>query len=288
MALKQRGSAWSVKLVFSLYKLFGYNFIYYLLYVVTFFYFIFASNVRDALKIYYKHLGLKFSNKVYYSHLRVFAITMIDRFISKYDPNSYTFFHKDEKKVQKILEDKTILLLSHFGGWASTSNKSNINNKINIVMQESLLQGIKDIENSIENKNLENKIIDISKGAIYVSVEIAQALSNNEIIAMMADRATSSKYQYSVNFLNGTANFNENPFKIAYRTKTKILTYFAIYTKKQRYEVKSYTLKIDYSLKQEDAIKKVIQEYATLFEDILRQHPQQWFNFYNFWEKKCN
>lgn len=286
MAIKQRGSAWSIKLAFFLYKLLGYNFIYYLLYVITFFYFIFASNVKDALRIYYKHLGLTFTNKVYYSHLRVFAITMIDRFISKYDPASYTFFHEDEKKVQKILEDKTILLLSHFGGWASTSNKSNINNKINIVMQESLLEGIKDIENSIENKNLDNKIIDISKGAIAVSVEIAQALSNNEIIAMMADRATNEKYEYEVDFFNKKANFNENPFKIAYRTKTKILTYFAIYVNKQRYEVKSYTLNIDYSLKQDEAIKKVIQEYALLFENILKEHPEQWFNFYNFWENK--
>ncbi len=286
MSVKQRGSAWSVKLVFSLYKLFGYNFIYYLLYFVTFFYFIFASNVKESLRIYYQHLGLKFTNKIYYSHLRIFAITMIDRFISKYDPASYTFYHKEEEKVQKILENKTILLLSHFGGWASTSNKSNINNKINIVMQESLLEGIKDIENSIENKKLDNKIIDISKGAIAVSVEIAQALSNNEIIAMMADRATSSKYEYEVNFFKKDAYFNENPFKIAYRTKTNILTYFAVYKKKQTYEVKSYILEIDYSLNEKDAIKKVIQEYALIFENILRQHENQWFNFYNFWEKR--
>ena len=54
---KQRGSGWSISLVFNLYKIFGYKFIYYLMYPVTFFYFIFATNVRDALKIYYKHLS---------------------------------------------------------------------------------------------------------------------------------------------------------------------------------------------------------------------------------------
>ena len=51
MTTKQRGSGWSIKLAFNLYKLFGYKFIYIIMYPVTFFYFIFASNVKESLKI---------------------------------------------------------------------------------------------------------------------------------------------------------------------------------------------------------------------------------------------
>ena len=65
MQTKQSGSGWSIRLAFNLYKLLGYKFVYYLMYPVTFFYFIFASNVKSALKIYYQHLGIKFTNKVY-------------------------------------------------------------------------------------------------------------------------------------------------------------------------------------------------------------------------------
>ena len=91
MATVQRGSGWSIKLVFTLYKIFGYKFTYFLMFPVTFFYFLFASNVKIALKIYYAKLDIEFSNKIYYKHLFNFAICMVDRFISKYDCKSYNF-----------------------------------------------------------------------------------------------------------------------------------------------------------------------------------------------------
>ena len=76
MATIQRGSGWSIKLVFTLYKFFGYKFTYYLMYPVTFFYFIFASNVYKSLKIYYEKLNIPFTKKIYYNHLFMFAMCM--------------------------------------------------------------------------------------------------------------------------------------------------------------------------------------------------------------------
>lgn len=286
MQTKQRGSGWSIKLVFNLYKLFGYKFIYYLMYLVTFFYFIFASNVKESLKIYYKRLEIPFTSKIYYEHLRIFAITLVDRFISKYDSISYKFVYQNEKEIRQIVENKTILLFSHFGGWSSSANQPITKNKINIVMQEVLLDGIKDIEDSIEKKIGNTKIIDIAQGPISVSIEIAQAISNNEIIAMMADRATDKKYMHKTKFFNKDGYFNENPFKIAYRTQTPLLAYFTIYKGLQTYEIEARTLEIDYNLNEKEAINKVLEDYAKLFEDILKEYPNQWFNFYNFWEKE--
>ena len=81
MATIQRGSGWSIKLVFTLYKFFGYKFTYYLMYPVTFFYFIFANNVYKSLKIYYEKLNIPFTKKIYYNHLFFFFMCMVDRFI---------------------------------------------------------------------------------------------------------------------------------------------------------------------------------------------------------------
>jgi predicted LPLAT superfamily acyltransferase len=282
--VKQRGSAWSIKLVFNLYKLFGYKFIYYLMYPVSFFYFIFASNVKDSLKIYYKQLDITFTNKIYFEHLRMFANCMVDRFISKYDPDSYNFINKELELHKEVLDKKSILLFSHFGGWASTSNKPITDNMVNIVMQEILLNGIKEIEQSIEKKVETTRIIDLSLGAISVSINIANAISNDEVIAMMADRPTDKKYIHKTDFLKGKGNFNKNPFQIAYRTKTPILALFAIHKEMQSYEVKALKLDIDYNLSQDEAIDKALREYANLFENILKKYPNQWLNFYNFWE----
>ena len=286
MSVKQRGSGWSIKLAFNLYKIFGYSFVYYIMYPVSFFYFIFASNVKQSLKIYYKTLGLDFNNWIYFEHLRMFAICLVDRFISKYDPCSYSFEYDRKDLVLKILDTKSILLFSHFGGWASSSSNPATNNKINIIMQEVILDSIKEIENNIDNTISNINIIDQSMGQIPVSIEIANAISNNEVIAIMADRSTSDKYKIKTKFFNKDAYFNKNPFKISYKTKTPILCCFVINVGLQKYKVETIKLDLDFNLKEKEAIDMAIREYVKLFENILLKYPNQWFNFYNFWENK--
>lgn len=283
METKQRGSGWSIALVFNLYKIFGYNFIYYLMYPVTFFYFLFALNVRRALKSYYKNLNLPFNNWIYFNHLRMFAICMVDRFISKTSPESYKFLHKNKDDVTQILERGTLLLFSHFGGWASASNATHVKNKINIVMKEVLLKQIKSIEDSIENTKETINIIDLNEGGISTSIKIANALLNEEVVAMMADRANDKKYEKQIKFFGKNAAFNKNPFQIAYKLNKPILIFFIINIDKQTYKVESLKVDINKDLKEDEAIQEAMTKYTEFFEKVLKKNPNQWFNFYNFW-----
>lgn len=285
MQTKQRGSGWSISLVFKLYKIFGYHFIYYLMYPVTFFYFLFASNVKKSLKIYYKNIDIKFTNKIYFKHLLIFAICMVDRFISKYDPKSYTFEYDNIDIPTKILNSGTILLYSHFGGWAASSNSSHVTNKLNIVMQEILLKDIKKIEDSLEVTNNIN-IIDLNQGMISVSVQIANALINDEIVAIMADRASNEKSEISCDFFNKNASFNKNPFQIAYKTDKPILVYFIVLIEIQKYKIEYFVINLDKTKTEIEAIKIALKKYTKEYENIIKKYPNQWFNFYDFWENK--
>ena len=282
MQTKQRGSGWSIALVFNLYKKLGYNFIYYLMYPVSFFYFLFATNVKKSLKIYYNNINIKFTNKIYFEHLRIFAVCMVDRFISKADSKSYIFEYDDISVPTKILNEGTILLYSHFGGWAASSNSSHVTNKLNIVMKEVLLEGIKEIENSLEKKQNIN-IIDLDQGTISVSVQIANALMNDEIVAIMADRASNKKAEISVDFFNKKAKFNKNPFQIAYKTDKPILVYFIVLTGIQKYKVEYLLINLDKTKPEVEAINIALDTYTKEYEKIIKKYPNQWFNFYNFW-----
>ena len=282
---KQRGSGWSIGVVMHLYSFFGYKFSYYLIYPVTFFYFIFAADVKEALKIYYAHLSLPFNNKVYYKHLRIFAVCMLDRFVSRIDPGSYTYEYDDGDMPIKILSNTSILLQSHFGGWAASSNSIRVDNKLNIVMHEAMLDNIKQVEEKVDfKKNIH--IIDLSQGMISVSVQIANALSNNEIVALMGDRAANKKSKIEIDFMGEPASFNKSPFQIAYKMDTPILVYFVILTGMQKYKVEYLKIVLDQSRQEEDAILEALGTYTTLYERIARNHPEQWFNLYNFWEKQ--
>lgn len=283
METKQRGSAWSIKLVFNLYKIFGYNFIYYLMYPVTFFYFIFASNVRKSLKIYYIQLDKPFDLFTYYTHLRLFAICMVDRFISRLSPDSYNFTYDNKKDLTDVLNNGAILLLSHHGGWATASNAPHVKNQVNVVMQEVLLQGIKEIENSIKKQKYTVNIIDLNEGGISSSIKIANALIANEIVAMMGDRANNKKYNKKINFLGKDAGFNKNPFQIAYKLDKPVLVFFVANINKQEYHVKHLKITLDKSLKENESIEIAMKQYVKYYEYILKDYPNQWFNFYNFW-----
>jgi predicted LPLAT superfamily acyltransferase len=282
---KQRGSAWSIKSAFFVYKVLGYRFFYYLLYPITFFYFIVAKNARDGLKVYYEHLDIPFTNRRYYEHLRMFAVCMTDRFVAKVNPENYSFEYDNIEIPTKILETGTVLVYSHFGGWAASSSGAHVNNKINIVMQEAMLDGIKKIEKNLERESHIN-VIDLNQGTLAVSVQIANALVNEEVVAIMADRASNKKAEIEVLFLNEKARFNKNPFQVAYKVDKPILAYFIIWIGIQRYKVEYIKIDIDKNKPEGLAVEEALAIYVKKFEEIVKAYPNQWFNLYNFWEKK--
>ncbi|HIP20546.1 MAG TPA: lipid A biosynthesis acyltransferase [Sulfurimonas sp.] len=285
MATKQRGSAWSIKLVFNLYKVFGYKFIYYLMYPVSLFYALISTNVKTALKDYYAHLGMEMSFFMYFEHSRTFAITMVDRFITKADPSAYKFVYDDPDRPLKIFSNATILVLSHFGGWAASSNSSRSTNVMNIVMQEAMKDGIKGIEEELGYKSTQ-KVIDLNKGAIAVSISIANALSANEVVAIMGDRASNPNATIEVEFLGEPALFNKNPFQIAYKMKTPLVAYFVMLTGIQEYKVEFIEIDVDYEKKVSIAIEEAVLVYTKKYEEVIKRYPSQWLNLYDFWQEK--
>ncbi len=284
MATKQRGSGWSIKLVFNLYKIFGYRFIYILMYPVSLFYALISTNVKVALKDYYAHLGIEMSFYRYFEHSRIFAVTMVDRFITKADPASYKFVYDNPDRPLEIFSNATILMFSHFGGWAASSNASRSSNTMNIVMQEAMKDTIKDIEDEIGYKDTQ-KIIDINKGPIAVSISIANALMANEVVAIMADRASNPNATIAVDFLGEKALFNKNPFQIAYKMKKPLVAYFVMLTGMQEYKIEFIEIDVDYSKKANEAIQEAVLTYVHKYEEVVKRHPQQWFNLYDFWKK---
>lgn len=43
---------------------------------------------------------------------------------------------------------------------------------------------------------------------------------------------------------------------------------------------------INTTKKENEAVEEAMQRYVKLLEKTLKEHPLQWFNFYDFWEDK--
>jgi predicted LPLAT superfamily acyltransferase len=109
---------------------------------------------------------------------------------------------------------------------------------------------------------------------------------NEEVVTIMADRASNAKAEMEVLFLNKKAKFNKNPFQIAYKTDKPIVAYFIIFTGIQHYKVEYIIIDMDRSKAEDEAVREALIQYVKKFEEIIKQYPNQWFNFYDFWEKK--
>ena len=280
----QRGSGWSIKLALGIYSFLGYNVIYFLLYPISFFYLIVSKNVKQSLPLFYRQLNQPFTLYIYFKHLHTFSICLLDRFISKITPEKYLFKYTEKEAPKEILEKGAILLYSHFGGWSASQNGAHVKNKINIVMQEAMIDGIKAIEKELKLKT-ELHVIDLHQGTLSVSIQVANALMNNEIVAIMGDRAANKKSELALPFLGKEAYFNKNPFQIAYKTSKPIVVYFIILTGKQTYNVEYIIITLDKEKNEDMAIQCAMKKYVIKYEEMVKRYPQQWFNFYDFWEK---
>jgi len=282
MGVKQYGSALGHKLILSIYNILGYRVSLFILNFIAFYYALFTPSVRQSLKSYYEHLGIELTFFRYFLHIRSFAKSIFDRFVSRIREDELTF-KRENREDFLSLKDGGIVLLSHIGGWATAANSLKVDMpQVHIVMMESQKEKIKRLEREKKRQNEQHvNIIDLSEGPISANIQIANALMNKEIVAMMADRVIDKKNSIEVEFLNDKVLINKNPFEIASRFNKKIVATFSVND-----GVNSYKLIFKALNTENKKTQDIAQEYMNIVEQIVKKYPNQWYNFYDFFNQK--
>ena len=86
--------------------------------------------------------------------------------------------------------------------------------------------------------------------------------------------------------LNGKADFPQGSFALAATFDVPIIAVFVMKKSVSKYHVYVRPLSVDSSkpLNKREKISGLAQSFATELENIVRKHPEQWFNFYEFWK----
>lgn len=282
MGVKQYGSAFGHKIILFLYNLLGYRFVSFILNFVALYYVLFTPSVKKSLESYYEHLGIKLTHKVYFRHIKLFALSIFDRFVSRIKPCELSF-ERENKEAFIALNDGGIVLLSHIGGWATAAHslKAEIPT-MHIVMREATQNQINKVEKNNKRSNESGvKIIDLNQGAIAANIQIANALMSKEVIAMMADRVVDESKAVVVDFLGSKVSINRNPFDIAYRFKKRLVATFALNIKEKEYKLIFINIEIA-----DKTLEEIAQEYMNILTNIIKIYPNQWYNFYDFFNQR--
>ncbi len=256
---------------------------YALLYLITFLYSIILKDVKKNLKIYYQNIGLQYSYGLYFRHLFIFATTFLDRFISRLDPQSYKFENSWTHDDTQFFDSGGVMIFSHFGGWAMSANSIKTDKKIHIVMSEKIKSGISQIEKSLKSQNKHN-IIDIKDGELVNMITISNALLNDDIVVMMADRPHNDRQKVQLEFFGTKAYWNKAPFEIAYRLKKSLMVYLVVFKQKQNYKMIRQKINFDYNIDKDKAIGNAMRQYIKTYEKAVATYPTNWLNLYNFWQ----
>ena len=100
---------------------------------------------------------------------------------------------------------------------------------------------------------------------------IHNALSSSQIVSIPADRIFGSKKVERCPFFGEEASFPAGPFAVARSHGAEMLAIFVMKEGMRRYRI---------------IIREVkdVKEYAEVLEEVLRKYPEQWFNYFDFWE----
>ena len=282
---KTRGSLVGYKIFLFFINFLGLGFAYRLLRVVTYYYFLFAARPKAALLDFYKnvlHFSEEKATNLIRTNFYIFGQTLVDRaaFLLGKDKEFTHIFENEDYLIDIRNAGKGgILLSAHVGNWETAGNllKGRITPTINIVMLDAEVEKIKKYMD-LSTGGSRFKVIAIKNDLSHV-IAIRNALINNEFVAIHADRYMEGAKFIELDFLGKRARFPYGPFVIASKFDAPVTFVFAAKDGKYSYHL-SATPPIITKMKPEEIAGLYIAE----LEKKVKQYPEQWFNYFNFFQ----
>ncbi len=116
--------------------------------------------------------------------------------------------------------------------------------------------------------------------------ELSSALAHGNIAAVMGDRGFGSATCARVGFLGEDAPFPVLPYHLALTTDSDLVVFLTSRIGRMSIRLRAEIIRMTpewRALDKEEARLRLLQRYASLLEDHLREHPFMWFNFFDFW-----
>ncbi|AHF15909.1 LpxL/LpxP family acyltransferase [Niabella soli] len=263
---------------------------YFLLRFVAGYYFLFSRQSNGAINYYLRerlHLSGFKATRARYRNYYWFGQALIDRIVLMSGiKNNFTFDFDGEAHLhQMVASGKGGLLLSaHIGNWEIAGHLlKRLNTRINIVMYDGEQQQIKEYLNSVTGERNANIIV--IKDAIAHIYAIMEALNNNELVCMHADRFLPGNKTLNAPFLGEPARFPAGPFIIAAKLQVPVSFVFAMKETTAHYHFFA-TPGIVYSDRGEKgAPEYILADFVMQTEQKVQTYPDQWYNYYPFWSK---
>jgi predicted LPLAT superfamily acyltransferase len=287
---KSKGNRLGYAIFINLLKTWGARPAYFLLRFVAAYYFLFSrESSRNILYFFRKRLGFPFFKSIgkLYQNYYWFGQTLIDRVIIMSGlKNKLSFKFEGEEYLHRMVSGGKggLMLSAHLGNWEIAGYLlRRLNTKINIVMFDGEDRGLKEyLDKSTGSHNAHIILLKEDLSHIY---EIIEALGNNEFVVMHADRFLYGNKTLENLFLGETARFPAGPFVLASKLNVPVSFVYALKDTHIHYHFYATPGVIYQNREKEDTPARILKDFVTSLEKMVKQYPEQWYNYYPFWDK---
>jgi KDO2-lipid IV(A) lauroyltransferase len=127
------------------------------------------------------------------------------------------------------------------------------------------------------------KTVAVGPGHDFSFIEMIRALQRNELVAMLVDRPYAGTGA-PVEFFAHQSEFSTAPALLWQHTEAAVVPAFVLQTESGRYlSFADPMLPFEHSPDARESILANTQQIAAHFEAIIREHPEQWFNYVPIW-----
>lgn len=129
----------------------------------------------------------------------------------------------------------------------------------------------------------------VALGQVDSMLQLHALLEADAIVGMMGDRALGDDATRTIEFFGAPAAFPTGPFRMAAIARRPVIFMVGLYRGGNRYDVHIEQLADFSSLPaggRQAAVDAAMDRYALLLEKYARIAPENWFNFYDFWQQQ--
>lgn len=288
----ERGAIWGIRLAAKLVEWVGRKPARLLVRAIAAYYVLFDRSAKRASSIWLERVhGREPSLSDIYRHIFCFAQVILDRllFVRGAD-DAFEITRTGTKALEEQVDTGkgAFLLGAHLGSMdAMRAEGQNQKLPVSIVGHFENARMINSVLEAL-NPDLSSQVIHAGKDPINLALTLRDRISAGELIALTADRVGINDKFVEVDFFGAPAAFSTGPFILASVLNCPIYLVFGLYFEPNRYELycELFSERIELPRgNREEALKTVVSSYASRLESYCRRAPDNWFNFYDFWER---
>ena len=247
---------------------------------------------RSSLE-YFSKLGLPASLGTVYRHIGAFAESLVDKAIAV--SGRYPFeklrFTGREVMLESIEAKKGGLLMTAHMGCLEVCRlaaERKHGPKLNMLVHTRHAEQFNSVLKKL-SPDSQVKLIQVSEVSPATAALLAQKVEAGEFVVITADRVPLSDAggrTVPAPFLGSTAYFPIGPWVLASALKCQVIL-FSANREGESYRVRFEKLTERVELprgQREAAAAKYVAQYAQKLEQLCRESPYDWFNFFPFWE----